>query len=131
MIVIDSSVLVMYFTRELGWEKARAIILRGGVTVDLAVKEVTNALWKKVRRGEMPLEYASLIIADLLQGNVVKIVGQEPLLLEALEVAVEEGITVYDALFIVLARRLSYPLATADKNQAEAARKLGIQAVLL
>lgn len=104
MIVIDSSVLIMYFTREPGWENARAIILRGGVTVDLAVKEVTNALWKKVRRGEKPLEYASLIIADLLQGNVVKIVGQEPLLPEALEVAVEEGITVYDALFIVLAR---------------------------
>nr|MEB3859853.1 type II toxin-antitoxin system VapC family toxin [Desulfurococcales archaeon] len=128
MIVIDSSILVMYFTREPGWEKAREIILRVGVTVDLAVKEVANALWKKVRRGEMPLEHASSIIADLLRGNVVKIVRHEPLLPEALKVAVEEDITIYDALFIVLARKLSYPLATADKRQAEVARKLKIQA---
>ncbi len=61
----------------------------------------------------------------------MKLEDQGSLLLEAFEVAVNKGITIYDALFIMLARRLNCTLATADKKQAEAAGGLGIQAVLL
>jgi len=49
--VIDSSTLVKYFSHEAGWEKAREIILEGMLTLDLAIKEVVSALWKKVLRG--------------------------------------------------------------------------------
>ena len=47
MRVIDSSVLVKYFSREKGWEKARKYIVEGAMTLDLAIKEVSNTLRKR------------------------------------------------------------------------------------
>ena len=50
MKVIDSSALIKYFSCEEGWERVREVMLEGVVTLDLAIKELLNALWKKVRR---------------------------------------------------------------------------------
>ena len=61
MRVIDSSALVKYFTREAGWEKVREVLIDGVVTLDLAVKEVANALWKRVTRGEIDYDTALTI----------------------------------------------------------------------
>ncbi|MEM2550417.1 MAG: type II toxin-antitoxin system VapC family toxin, partial [Nitrososphaerota archaeon] len=64
MRVIDSSTLIKYFTREDGWEKVREIILEGVITLDLAIKEVANALWRKVLRGDLKHETAIKILKD-------------------------------------------------------------------
>lgn len=48
MKVIDSSSLAKFFSREEGWNRVKEVILEGIVTLDLGIKEVVNALWKKV-----------------------------------------------------------------------------------
>jgi len=124
--VIDSSILVMYFSKEPGWESAERILLDEIVTLDLAVKEVANALWKKVIRGEMSLENAVSIVEDLASG-VIPLYRQEQFLSEALRIAARNHITVYDSLFIVLARDLGAVLVTLDKRQAEVANREGVE----
>ncbi len=126
MKVIDSSILVMYFSKEPGWESAERILLDEIVTLDLAVKEVANALWKKVIRGEMSLENAVSIVEDLASG-VIPLYRQEQFLSEALRIAARNHITVYDSLFIVLARDLEAVLVTLDKRQAEVANREGVE----
>ncbi len=126
MKVIDSSILVMYFSKEPGWESAERILLDEIVTLDLAVKEVANALWKKVIRGEMSLENAVSIVEDLASG-VIPLYRQEQFLSEALRIAARNHITVYDSLFIVLARDLGAVLVTLDKRQAEVANREGVE----
>ena len=59
MRAIDSSVIVKYFSREPGWEKAKQVLLEGVVTLNLSAKELANALWKKVVRNEMSYEVAA------------------------------------------------------------------------
>jgi len=127
----DSSALVKYFAKEEGWETVKSYILRGVATLDLAIKEVGNALWKKVLRGEMELNDAIEILTDLAKGYAIKILNQEEFLGEGLRLAVEQRITLYDALFIAAARRLRLPLLTADRLQARAARKVGAEVVVV
>jgi predicted nucleic acid-binding protein len=49
---VDSSALIKYFTREDGWERFRELILEGVITLDMAVKEFANALWRRILRGK-------------------------------------------------------------------------------
>ena len=51
--------IVKYFSREPGWEKAKQVLLEGVVTLNLSAKELANALWKKVVRNEMSYEVAA------------------------------------------------------------------------
>lgn len=131
MRVIDSSALVKYFSREAGWDRVEKVLKEGTITVGLAVKEVGNALWKKAVAGDMGLEDARRIVEDLAEGGVVKIYDQGSLLSEALEVAYRHNITIYDALFIVLAEKLGLDLVTADTLQGKVARERGVNVVLL
>jgi predicted nucleic acid-binding protein len=39
------------------------------ITLDLAIKEIINALWKKVSRNEMSFELALKIVKDLVEGK--------------------------------------------------------------
>ena len=71
MRVIDSSSLVKYFSREEGWRKVGEYLLEGVVSTDLVVKEVGNALWKKIIRGEMTLEIAQEILRGLAKGTAI------------------------------------------------------------
>lgn len=130
MRVIDSSALVKYFAREEGWERVRELILEGVITLDLATKEVANALWRKVRRGDMSVDVALEIIRDLSESKAVKIVGQDEYIEDAFRVALEHGITVYDSFFIVLAERLGVELITCDGVQGEKAVARGVKVVL-
>jgi len=61
----DSSALVKYYAREPGWERVRKVVLEGVVTLELAVIEVANALWKKVLRSKMSFDLAREIVEDL------------------------------------------------------------------
>jgi predicted nucleic acid-binding protein len=87
--VIDSSTLVKYLSREAGWEKTREIILEGVITLDLAIKEIINALWKKVSRNEMSFELALKIVKDLVEGKPFPIESQEQYLVEAFEISIK------------------------------------------
>ncbi|BBG27882.1 type II toxin-antitoxin system VapC family toxin [Sulfuracidifex tepidarius] len=131
MKAIDSSTLVKLFSKEEGWEKVGEVIREGAVTLDLTIKEVANALWKKVLRGEMSEDVSVKILSDLVKGEAIKIISQEEYLIDAFRIAIEEKITVYDALFISLAKTKGIELVTCDRKQYEAAVKEGLNASLL
>ena len=74
---------------------------------------------------------ANKIITDLLETEVIKMVNQEKYLSKAFEIAVRNRITVYDALFVALARELNVELITSDTKQAEVAEKEGVNTVIV
>jgi predicted nucleic acid-binding protein len=129
--VIDSSSLVKFFSREKGWEKVAEVITEGVMTLDLAIKEVASALWKKVPRGEMKEEVAINILSDLIKREAVLFVKQDDYLIEGFKIANRNKITVYDSLFIALAKLNNFELVTSDKKQYEIAAKEGLEARLI
>ena len=131
MRVIDSSVLVKYFTREKGWLEARKYIIEGAITLDLALKELANALWKKNVQKTIDKELVKKIINDILQEKPFIIVNEQKYIQDALDISLQYNITIYDALFIALAHKLGLELVTADHKQAEAASKQGVKAILI
>ena len=133
-IVVDASALVKYLLREEGWEAvSRAVRAQPLYTVDHAVKEVANALWKHYMRK----------LAD--RGTVLKVgkafwrlVEAEAVVVEderryvelAFSIALEDGVTVYDALYIAQSVEKNAKLLTADVRQAEAAEARGVPTVI-
>ncbi len=131
MRVIDSSALVKYFSREEHWEIVRKYMLEGVITIDLAIKELSNALWKKVLRGELFPETARTILQDLVGDNIFKIVSQSKYLVKAFDIAIKYGVTIYDVLFIAVALDENMGLITSDQKQKEVAEKLGVKTIYI
>jgi len=129
--VIDSSSLVKFFSKEEGWEKVAQIIKEGVITLDLSIKEVANALWKKIVIGEMNDDLAIKILYDLLKSEAIIIVNQDEYLIEALKIANRNKITIYDSLFIALAKSKNLDLVTSDKKQYEITKKEGLNSLFV
>jgi len=128
---IDSSSLVKFFSKEEGWEKVAQIIKEGVITLDLSIKEVANALWKKIVIGEMNDDLAIKILYDLLKSEAIIIVNQDDYLVEAFKIANRNKITIYDSLFIALAKSKNLELVTSDKKQYEIAKNEELNAHLI
>jgi len=124
--VIDSSSLVKFFSREEGWKKVEETILEGVVSLDLSIKEVTNALWKKALSKEIEVKDAEEIVKALAESEAIKIKDQKDYILGAFKISIKNNITIYDSLFIELAKNTNTELVTSDHIQAEAARKEGV-----
>jgi len=131
VIVADSSALVKYILREEDWHKVREYLRGGCAILDHALKEIANALWKRVIANEISESFAHEILDFLLKERPFKIVSQEELLQEALSMAVKEKLTVYDTLFISLAKKNKLPLLTSDTKQAKAAKEEGVEVILV
>jgi predicted nucleic acid-binding protein len=131
VIVIDSSALAKYLLREEGWQEVGRYLEEGCVTLNLAIKEAINALWKRVIMGDLEEGYAKEVARSFLDSGIVRVEGQDQLLEEALSVAVRRKITIYDSIFIALAKRKGLSLLTSDRRQAEAAIEEGVKVVLL
>jgi len=129
--VIDSSSLVKFFSKEEGWEKIAQIIEEGVITLDLSIKEIANALWKKILIGEMNENIAIKILYDLLKLEAIIIVNQYEYLIEAFKIANRNKITIYDSLFIALAKSKNLELVTSDKKQYEIAKNEWVNALLV
>lgn len=100
------------------------------MTLDLALKEVVNSLWKRVRRGEITEEQATELTNAFLEARIVRTFSQEPLLTEALRLSVKLDITVYDYLYMVLAKQLRADLIASDSMQAKEAKQVGIRTLV-
>jgi predicted nucleic acid-binding protein len=129
--VIDSSALIKYFSREKGWEDVRRYMLEGVLTIDLAIKETLNALWRKIIKEEIMYETVVKLIKDLTENRPFPLESQEQYLTDAFEIAVNNHITIYDALFIAVAKRRNLELITSDKKQADIAERLGVKTILV
>jgi len=102
----------------------------GCVTIDLAIKETINALWKRVVMGDIDEGYAKEVVRSFLESGVVKVEEQDQLLEEAFSIAVKRRMTVYDSAFIALAKRKGLPLLTSDRKQAEVAEEEDVKTIL-
>ncbi|MFZ8855691.1 MAG: type II toxin-antitoxin system VapC family toxin [Candidatus Nanopusillus sp.] len=131
MRVIDSSSLVKFFSKEEGWEKVAQIISEGVITLDLSIKEVANALWKKILKGDLNEDIAIKILYDLLKREAMIIVNQDEYLIEAFKITNRNKITIYDSLFIALAKSKNLELVTSDIKQYEIAKNEGVNALLI
>ena len=128
--VIDSSTLAKFLLRESGWERVKGILTGKPYTLDLAVKEVANAIWRRVTlMGDVSLEKAPVILGDLLELKRValRVEPQDPYLGQALRIAIENRVTVYDSLFIAQALAKKAALTTSDERQGRVAERLNVK----
>lgn len=116
--VLDASVVMKWFIPEIHWEQAVRLNSFPESSLnapDFFQLECTSILSKKVRRKELQLDEANQIQEQLLQIPVQMHPWQD-LLLEAGQVAHETYRSVYDCLYLVLARQLNGRMVTADKK---------------
>ncbi len=127
MRAIDSSSIAKYLNREDNWEVAAEVLRSGCVSIELAVKETGNSLWKRVHRGHLEPKRAKQIFAEFVGSLPFKVADQAGLYRPAFDIATSYSITVYDALFLALSKREGLQFVTSDPSQAEVAKKLGVE----
>ena len=116
--VLDASVIIKWFIPEIYWEQATLLQNYPDSSLhapDFAQLECTSILCKKVRRRELQFNEANQIQELLLQMPVQMYPWQD-LLLAAGQVAHETYRSVYDCLYLVLAKLLKSKMVTADKK---------------
>ena len=132
MIVIDASALVKYLLHESGWEKVSFYVrnMKPLYSLDHVLKETLNALWKysyafnMIGKSHVILLYRKLL--KIVDKGVIIIEPENNYLDKALEISLNEGITIYDSLYI--AQALKYgELLTSDSMQAKKAEKYHIE----
>ncbi len=130
MKVIDASALSKYVLKEPGWKEV-AQHLREGVSPTLVAKEAANSIWKAWLKGVISIDDAKTKYKalKLVVGKVITTVDQAEIIDEAFEIALKTSITVYDALYIALAREKALPLVTCDGKQASEAEKAGVEVI--
>ncbi len=115
-LVVDSSVAFKWFVPEEFFENARQL-LRGAeplLAPDFILVEVANTIWKTRRRGEWSgtstREILTMLRADL------QLIPSEESVDEASDLSEMFDHSVYDCLYIAVARRYGVPLITADRG---------------
>ena len=117
--------MVKIITKEPGWEKLEEL-LRGGETLDLALVEVSNAIWKKtVLLGMMRYEDSIIALNTVkeLLPQLLVVHKSVDFLQRAMEISLKEKIPIYDSLYIALAEDKGEKLITGDKKQYDVAIK--------
>jgi predicted nucleic acid-binding protein len=90
-------------------------------TLDLAVYEVGNAVWKQAKLLKLMSESEAHATHEALSAFISRtsIVRVDELdHAEAMDVALEKGMAYYDACYVVAARSLGLALATEDRRLA-------------
>lgn len=133
MIAIDASALACFLLKEEGWREVGEALKEGALSPDLVLKEVSNAILKRFRRGEMSKEEvdAALQALSALTGRALKVEEETKYVEEAIKVAMDRGITVFDAVYIVFSKGKNLRLMTADERQAKAASEEGVEVRLI
>ncbi len=131
--VIDSSIVAKYILKEEGWKRAGEVLREKPYTLELALKEAANALWKRVTlRGDISADKALVLLKDLLRlKRLLRLEPQDGYIEEAFKIAVKHRLAIYDALFISQAKAKNAILTTSDEKQYKVARSIGVQAELI
>lgn len=126
MTVVDASVIAAIILREDNYEKLLQH-LKNSITLDQAFKEASNAILKAVMRSHLSGEEAVKAFSLLkMMNGILEIRNEDEYLDASFKIALETGLTIYDSLYLALARSEKRPLLTLDENQREAAKKLDI-----
>jgi predicted nucleic acid-binding protein len=113
-VIIDASVAFKLIVDEAGSEEAIKWIGQAELVGPTLIHcEVGNALWKRVRKGELA-EDAEIAdrLADL--DHLIRTIDETPLVARALRLAIELAHPVYDCIYLALAEANEDELLTAD-----------------
>ena len=114
--LLDSSALSKFALKEPGWTSVESHV-PGANSIELALKETSNALWKKIQRQEVDLGSAKKIIQIL--SETLWFLDQREYMMRALEIAAEHGITTHDSLFLACAEIEGLVLVSYEEKQLE------------
>jgi predicted nucleic acid-binding protein len=122
--VVDASVAVKWYVPEAGSGHAAALLDEGEALLapDLLVAEFGNAVWKKIRTGELRPGEGEAIVRAFLSALPVTLHPSPMLLQGAWEIAARFRRTIYDALYLALAVAEDCPFITADETLVRAVR---------
>ena len=120
-LVVDASVAVKWLVVEDGSDVARDLLDDGDDlhAPRLLVSEVANAVWRKVRLGQVDRRSAGQLIATM-SDTPVRWHADETVGADAIRLAIAHDRPVYDFMYIALARRLGTHVVTADRRLANA-----------
>ena len=132
MIVLDASVAVSWLLNEGPTPRLDSILAAHDIIVPSHwTVEVGHGILKALRRKTISQEHLSGIASDL---DALSISVQPPIdvasVLPLLKFAREQGLTMYDAVYVQLALNRTAELATLDNAMAKTAAKLGIKLFL-
>lgn len=137
MIVIDSSAFSKFLLKEEGWDKVITYLNPNlePRAVDILTVETTNAIWKYMRKYNLITEEQGLALYEqmtkLVREKVLTLERSEKYLSEALKVAINYNLPVYDCLFLSQAKNLKAKLVTSDKGQRDVAGMIGLECVYI
>lgn len=127
MIVIDASALVAYL---LGEEDLEHYLHEDLYSLDLAIKEAANALLTAFRQGRINEASMTTCYSALMRlAGVMEFKPQLAIMDKAFALASREDLTVYDSLYVELAKEMNARLLTLDQRQRKVAEKEKIIAV--
>ncbi len=122
IVVVDTSALIRLYIPDGpipdGLEEYIASAWRAETTLiapELALAEFAQVLWKKEQAGYIKASELDEIVSAFLE-LPLEIMGHYNILTDALFLARHYGLTVYDSLFLALARRKKAELVTADQR---------------
>jgi predicted nucleic acid-binding protein len=127
-LVIDASVVIKAYVPEILSDKAEEVMSRladGELVLlapDLLYPETGNILWKKRRLHELTLAEVDEIV-NAISALPIKIEASRPVMPLAVTIAMHSGITVYDAMYVAVARIYETRMITADKKLVDALLK--------
>ena len=131
MRVIDASSLAKYINREPNWRDVEKLLIEGCITINLAIKEVTNSIWKRVLRKDLESDEAYRIFKGFIENLMVKISDQDLLLDDAFKISLKYNITIYDSLYIALAKKMKCQLITSDRIQRDIATEEKVKVIYI
>jgi predicted nucleic acid-binding protein len=127
-LVIDASVVIKTYVPEILSDKAVEVMSRVAdgelvlLAPDLLYPETGNILWKKRRLHELTLAEVDEIV-NAISALPIKIEASRPVMPLAVTIAMHSGITVYDAMYVAIARIYETRMITADKKLVDALLK--------
>jgi hypothetical protein len=132
MLVVDASVAVKWFLNEP--DSRQALGLFGQpyklVAPPLIRVEVLAAIAKRVRMGQISIEDAAGQMdrwRSTLLNRAVFVVDSDEQYQEETALSLQERHSLYDCIYLVLAKKLCVPLVTADQRLGELAQSLGVE----
>jgi predicted nucleic acid-binding protein len=114
-LVIDSSVALKWFVSEPNRELAAELLDGDDVLIapDLILVEVSNAMWRKARKGEVTALQVVEAIHEI--GSITALHRVTPALTDAaFQIAEKIGHSIYDCIFLACAIETGAELVTAD-----------------
>ena len=137
MIVIDSSAFSKFLLREENWEKVIPYLDPSlePHAVDMLIIETTNVIWKYMRKYKLITREQALGLykqmRKLIEEEVIILEPSEKYLQEALKIAMDYDLSIYDSLFLAQARNLKIKLITSDRRQRDVAGGIGLGVVYI